>query len=229
MSIPPTMSRILIAFLVAGMTSAVALAADLSKYRDFQLGADLPSIAKQVGKDPTQAKVLNSRPALIQELEWTPQSIGPSAKPDPVRNVAFTFYNGELNRIVVEYDRYETEGMTTKDIVEAISAAYGPATAVIGAGKVSQGPNGDQEEVLAQWQDTEYRFDLFRSSYGPSFRLVATLKRLEEPARAAVAEAKRLDDKEAPQRDAARIVSEEQAAQLKLEQARILNKPKFRM
>ena len=223
------MSRILAFFLVAGITSSVASAADLSRYRDFQLGAHLPSIAKQVGEDPAQAKVLSSRPALIQELEWTPQSIGPSLKPEAVKDVAFTFYNGELHRIVVNYDRYETEGLTINDIVESISATYGAPTALIGAAGASKGPYGDREEVLAQWQDTEYRFDLFRSSYGPSFRLVATLKRLEEPARAAGAEAKRLDDKEAPQRDAARIVSEEQAARLKLEQARILNKPRFRM
>jgi hypothetical protein len=223
------MSRILACFLVAGITSAVALAADLSKYRDFPLGADLPAIAKQVNSSPAQAKLVSSRPALIQELEWTPQFTGLSAAPEPVKNLAFTFYNGELSRIVVEYDRYATEGMTTKDMVEAISAAYGPPTAAISAGKASQGPYRDEEEVLAGWQDSEYRFDLFRSSYGPSFRLVGILKRLEEPARAAVAEAKRLDDKEAPQRDAARIVSEEQAAKLKLEQARTLNKPKFRM
>jgi hypothetical protein len=222
------MSKLLAALLI-GIASTVALAADLSKYRDFRLGADLPAIAKQVSSSPAEAKVLSSRPALIQQLEWTPQYSEPSAKPEPVKNVAFTFYNGELSRIVVEYDRYSTEGMTTRDMVEAISAAYGEPSAVMSAGKASEGPYRDQDEVLARWQDTEYRFDLFRSSYGPSFQLVGTLKRLEEPARAAVAEAKRLDDKEAPQRDAARIVSEEQAAKLKLEKARILNKPNFRM
>ena len=39
-------------------------------------------------------------------------------------------------------------------------------------------------EILAQWRDSQYRFDLIRSSYGPTFRLVGLMKRLEPPARA---------------------------------------------
>ena len=65
-----TVSRsALTSFLVFGAISAVC-AADLSKYRDFQLGTDLPTIAKQVGASPSQAKAIHRRPALIQELEW---------------------------------------------------------------------------------------------------------------------------------------------------------------
>jgi hypothetical protein len=41
-------------------------------------------------------------------------------------------------------------------------------------------------------------------------------------------EAKRLDDQEAPQRDAARMADAQEAAKTRLEQARLLNKPKFR-
>ena len=48
------------------------------------------------------------------------------------------------------------------------------------------------------------------------------------PAQAATLEAKRLDDQEAPQREAARLASEEVAAKTKLEKARLVNKPKFR-
>jgi len=54
-------------------------------------------------------------------------------------------------------------------------------------------------------------------SYGAKFKLVGVLKKLEAPAQAAVIEAGRLDDKEAPQRDAARIASEEEAGRAKLE------------
>ena len=54
------------------------------------------------------------------------------------------------------------------------------------------------------------------------------MKRLEAPAQAATLEAKRLDDQEAPQRDAARLASEEEATKTKLEKARLVNKPKFR-
>ena len=67
-----------------------------------------------------------------------------------------------------------------------------------------------------------------RSSCGPSFRLIGILKRLQTLAQAAVAEAKQLDDLEAPPRDAARIADEKEAERTKLEKSRLLNKPKFR-
>ena len=54
------------------------------------------------------------------------------------------------------------------------------------------------------------------------------MKKLEAPAQAAALEAKRLDDQEAPQRDAALAASEAQEAQAKLDKARLVNKPKFR-
>ena len=41
-------------------------------------------------------------------------------------------------------------------------------------------------------------------------------------------EAKRLDEQEAPQREAVRVASEEEAARAKLDKARLVNKPKFR-
>jgi hypothetical protein len=54
------------------------------------------------------------------------------------------------------------------------------------------------------------------------------LKSLESPVLAANAEAKRLDDLEAPQREAARAASEQNAKAAALEKARLLNKAKFR-
>jgi hypothetical protein len=54
------------------------------------------------------------------------------------------------------------------------------------------------------------------------------MKTLEAPAEAATLEAKKLDDQEAPQRNAARVAGEEEAAKVKSEKARLVNKPKFR-
>jgi hypothetical protein len=217
--------------LLAAASSAAAATSggDLSKYRSFQLGSDLATVAKQAGVDPSQAKAIHLRPALIQELGWHPQSLGPSSQKEAVQDVLFSFYNGELFRIVVNYDRYETEGLTIDDFVDAISATYGPASRPTAPAKVATESYGDQEEILAQWQDPKYRFDLTRSSYGPAFRLVGVIRGLETAAQAATLEAKRLDDREAPQRDAARIASESEAAKIKLEKARVLNKPKFRL
>jgi hypothetical protein len=43
-----------------------------------------------------------------------------------------------------------------------------------------RGRYGDQEELLAQSQDSQYRFDPIRSSYGPGFKLVGVMKTVEE-------------------------------------------------
>jgi hypothetical protein len=221
-------SSALTLLLVLGMAPAAASAADLSRYRTFQLGADLPSVAKQVGASPSQAKLIHRRPALIQELEWRPQQLGSSSKTDSAQEVVFSFYDGELFRIAINYDRYETEGLTADDFIEAISATYGvPEKLTVPAGIVQQGYS-DQEETVARWQDSQYSFDLVRSSYGPRFRLIGTLTRLQAPVQAAITEAKRLDDQEAPQRDAARAADDKEVERAKLEKSRIVNKPRFR-
>jgi hypothetical protein len=212
---------------VFGAMSAATLPSDLSAYRKFQFGSDLQTVAKLAGSNPSHATVIHRRPALIEELEWRPQPLGWSSKTEPVQQVVFSFYNGELFRIVATYDRYETEGLTSGDIIDAVSATYGTPTKAA-VPEVSKEFSGDKEEILAQWEDPLYRFDLVRFSYGTTFRLIGVMKKLEAPAQAAIIEAKRLDDKEAPQRDAARLASEEQAAGAKLEKARLANKPKFR-
>lgn len=216
-------------FLAFGLISAATLVRDLSQYRDFRLGTDLASVAKLAGVSPSQAKTIQLRPALIQELAWRPQPLGWSSKTEAVKEVVFSFYNDELFRIAVSYDRYETEGLTADDIVGAIAATYGIPTQRPGPSiKDASNAYGAQEDVLAEWQDPQFRFDLIRVSYGPAYRLVGILKRLEAPVQAATLEAKRLDDQEAPERDAARIASQEEAAKAKLEKARLVNKPKFR-
>jgi len=224
----PVSTSALTSFLLLGVMSAATLAADLSKYREFQLGTDLPTVAKLAASSPSRAKTVQSRPALIQELEWRPQPLGASSNTEPAQSVIFSFFNGELFRIVVNYDRYETEGLTTDDMVDAFSAGYGTAAKPAAPARTEPGSFGYEEIVLVQWQDSQYRFDLIRSSFGPSFKLVGVLKRLEAPVQVAILEAARLDDKEAPQKEAARIVSEDEAAKAKLDKARLVNKPKFK-
>jgi hypothetical protein len=214
--------------LMSGAMSALALAGDLSKYRNFQLGTDLPTITRQLSASPAQAKVIHRRPAIIQELEWRTQPLGSSSQTESAEAVVFSFYNGELFRIAINYDRYQTEGLMADDFVDAISATYGIAERLHAPANAVPGGYGDQDEIVARWQDSQYCFDLIRSSYGPSFRLVGVLKRLDAPAQAAVIEAKRLEFLEAPQRDAARIADEKEVERAKLEKSRLVNKPKFR-
>ncbi|MCE5311393.1 MAG: hypothetical protein LLG20_27465 [Acidobacteriales bacterium] len=218
----------LTALLVFAAMPATVLAGDLSRYRDFQLGTNLSAVAKQAGTSPSEAKAIHRRPALIQELEWRPQPLGPSSQRESAQEVVFSFYEGELFRIAVNYDQYEIEGLTVDDIVEAISATYGLAAKTPSPAKTAQEPYGDQEEILARWQDPQYRFDLIRSTYRPGFKLVGVLKRLEAPAQAAILEATRLDIQDAPQRDAERMAREEETERARLSNSRLLNKPKFR-
>src|SRR5689334_18675069 len=78
----------------ANSAAAATLGGDLSKYRNFQLGTDLATVAKQAGVDPSQAKAIHLRPALIQELEWRPRALGPTSQREAAQDVVFGFYNG---------------------------------------------------------------------------------------------------------------------------------------
>jgi hypothetical protein len=212
---------------VLGAVSA-ATPADLSKYRNFQLGADLTTVSAQAGEKATQAKLIASRPARVQELEWLPQSAGSSSQTEAAKTVLFSFYNGQLYQITVDYDRYRIEGLTADDIVEAVSQAYGANATHPVPGKAVEASYTNAEEVVARWEDAEYRIDLIRLRYGPPFRLVATVKSLAATVQAALLEAKRLDNLDAPQRESARAADEAQTERARLDKIRLVNKPTFR-
>jgi hypothetical protein len=202
---------------------------DLSRYRSFQFGADLPTIAGQARMDPSEAKVVHRLPALIQELEWRPQPLGPSTRVESADKVVFSFYNGELYRIVVNYDRYNTEGLTAEDLIEAISATYGTATTnAAGITLQSIYDANENVKVIACWEDSKYSMNLVRSSYQPTFALVAFSKRLDSLAGVAVAEAVRLEKEQAPQREIERQEKQAEENRVLQEKARLANKPGFR-
>jgi hypothetical protein len=204
---------------------------DLSRYREFQLGMNLLAVAKQAHVEPSEARVIHQRPAVIQELEWRPQgSLASSLQADPVSEVLFSFYNGELFRMVVNYDRHRTEGLTDEDMVEAISAKYGtatrPETKIILFSSFQV--YNDSEKVIARWEDSRYSFNLFRSSYQPTFGMLVFSKQLDEPARAAIVEAIRLDEQEAPQREIEAQKKQDEENRAAQEKARLANKVGFR-
>ena len=45
---------------------------------------------------------------------------------DPVQQIVFSFYNDQLFKLVVNYDRQRTDGLTDADMIEALSSWYGP-------------------------------------------------------------------------------------------------------
>ena len=199
---------------------------DLSKYRDFPFGMSVADLSKQVDLKPLQTKLIHKRPSVIQELTWWPrESSGSSLQADSVWQVFFTFYNGELYRILVTYDRHATKGLTAEDMVQAISAQYGTATRP--DAQISFPTNElyrSKEKVIARWEDSQYSINLFRSSFLNSFGLVMFSKRLDGEAEAAIAEAVELERQKAPQTEVARMKKEAD----NLEVARQMNRKIFR-
>ena len=108
------------------VSASLVHAQDLRGYQGFQFGTTLVAVAKQTGMKPSEAKLLHQRPAMIQELWWYPPLGSSSLAMDPVREVIFSFYDGKLFRMVINYDQDRTEGLTDEDMVEAVSAGWCP-------------------------------------------------------------------------------------------------------
>jgi hypothetical protein len=170
-------SRLLTTFLAGFLASASQVSAyDLSRYREFQIGMSLAAVAAQA-EISSEPRVVQQRPALIQELMWQPPRLlrlAPGG--DSVKKVLFSFYNGQLFRMVVTYDRDRTEGLTAADLIDAISVTYGQATlapqspappltstASVPDGTATSPPwpqqssrsLGYEDTILARWDDAE--------------------------------------------------------------------------
>jgi hypothetical protein len=211
---------------ISGVASLAA--GELSSYREFQLGSNLQAVAKQTEMKPSEARVVHDRPELIQELEWQPRRLpGPSAELDSVDQILFSFYNGQLFRMLVSYDRRRTEGLTLDDMIEIISAKYGPATRG-DAEIIFPSAYNKRVAVMARWEDPQYALNLIRSAYQPGFALVVVSKPLDALAQTAAGEAIRLDEKEAPQREVDRQKKREDETRLQQARARLANKSGFR-
>jgi hypothetical protein len=210
-------------------TAPASSVADLSKYRGFEFGSSLSVVARRAGISP-EPRVVHQRPELIQELMWLPSSLATrQADEQSVRKVIFSFYNDQLSRIVVSYDRDRTEGLTAEDLVEAVSSMYG-ATTVPNSGIPSRviPASSAQDKFVANWEDSEYSVTLFRSSYLSTFGLVLLSKRLDRLATLASAEAVLQDDREAPQREVERVQNLTAENRLRHETARRANKATFK-
>jgi hypothetical protein len=222
---------ILILIVLALFFAPVMCAQDLSIYRGFQFGMDLTAVAKQAEIRPSDARVVHQRPAVIQELEWRPQRAFISSKEtDPVSQVLFSFYNGELFRVLVTYDRDKTRGLTDQDMVDAISTLYGTATrpaadlVLFSSSRVYN----NTEKVIARWEDSQYSYNLFRVSYSSGFGMAAFSKGLDALAQQATIEAIRLDAQEAPEREIERQKKQDEENRLAQDKARPGNKANFR-
>ena len=206
----------------------------LPKYRNFELGSNLASVSTLAAVDPSEAKTIHQRPAVMQDLEWRlSRWVSGSSAPstDPVEKIVFSFYNDQLFRLVVDYDKERTEGMTDADMVAALSATYGAPHKRTGRIPPRVGSRLETESgaAVARWGDAEQSVVLYRTSmYGTAFRLMVTEPRLDDLARKAEAQAIRLDVQEAPRREIARQNKEAEDGRAAKEKARLANRAAFR-
>jgi hypothetical protein len=224
-------NRIMLACAFALVVLAPTLEAqDRLRYREFQLGADVASVAKLTGAAASDVKLIHERPAMLQDLEWRPRyfSRGADAQNDPVDRMMFSFYNDQLYKVRVDYDPRRTQGMTQADIEAAISTTYGLALKTVPRKNAPAVQYGDPDLLLATWGNAESTLALFRASYPVTYRIIVESTQLAKLADAAGAEAVRLDASEAPQRELEqreKEAADEHAAQ---EEAKRVNLPGFR-
>ena len=221
-----TLRSSILCLVVLLLAAPLLRAQDLSKYRHFTLGMNLTKLLERTEQRLTDVKTIHGRPELIQELTWWPANDpGPSLRSDSAEQILFSFYNGELYKISVTYDRPSTEGLTEADMVKSISARYGPATIVAPElDSVTDGQYNSKQKPVASWEDAQYSLSLVRSSYNDVLGLVAFSKRANAQAELAIAEAMKLDEQEGPKKEA-----ERQKKQIDdLEVARQKNQKSFR-
>ena len=206
----------------------------LSQYRNFELGSDVASVSTLAGVEASDAKVIHQRPAVLRDLDWRPSrwvagSIASST--DPVERIRFSFYNDRLFRVVVDYGSERTEGMSSTDMIEAISGVYG--TALLrssgASNRAASRLEADSGSPVARWGDVDHTVTLFQtSSYRTAFRLIVADVRLDGLAADAEVQAIRLDDQEAPRREIARQQKERDDVSAAAAKARDANKGAFR-
>jgi hypothetical protein len=192
------------------LTVPLLCAQDLSKYRNFSLGTNLTTVLKHTDQRLLDVKATHDGSLLFQELTWHPaNSIGVSYRSDNVDDVVFSFYKGELYKMFVTYDRAATEGLTADDMMRSISAKYGPATSVaLGIDSEANSQYEVRQKPVAAWEDSQYSFNLVKSSFSDTFELVIYSKRVNAEAEAALAQSVKIDEEEAPQRAIARLKKE---------------------
>ena len=213
----------------------VVLAADsvaaqsLTRYRAYALGSSVPVILESSGADKADLKTVHERPAHIQQLEWRARYVAhESTRPDAVRNILFSFYDDQLYRVVVTYDRQRMSGLTNEDVIQAVSTAFDAIPMHAGPGTIGSAELPPEATVVARWDDGASALTLVRAGYTREFQLILVSKQLSGRARSASTEAARLDVQEAPQRELDQRNKRAAEGAAVQEKARAVNKPAFK-
>jgi hypothetical protein len=228
-----TRARVLLALALASVLGVhPVIGQELSRYRAYALGSSVATVVAVGGIREADIKTLHTRPAKIQQVEWrAPYSWSGSVGADPVQDVVFSFHDDRLYQVVVTYDRDRMAGLTNADVIEVISATYGPpvpaaVTARAARGAAFAAPSS--AVPVARWENDAAVVTLTRFTDVSRFQLVVVSKALSPQAEAAAKESVRLDAVEAPKREMAARQQEAAAALVKSDASRTANKAAFR-
>ena len=216
-------------FFTRGGVSAVCIvlalssvsSAELSRYREFQLGASVAAVTAITQNAARDLKTIHSRPALLQQLEWRPRYMtgAPRTDRDSIGELIFSFVDDQLFKMSIAYAQDRTSGLTNEDMIASLTAVYGvPSSPSVRPRSASSVAALEAPVVIAEWREADTTVSLQRRQYNESFFLVITSLSLDTIASKAQATAVVMDDREAPAREAAllkkRADEEREAAEL---------------
>ena len=211
------------------LAAVLTSAAELSRYREFDLGSSVADVTAVTRSAPRDLKTVHAQPALLQEVKWQPRYMtgAPVADRSSIDEMVFSFVDDRLFRMTVSYDRSRTTGLTDADMIAAVTEVYG-APAASPASTRTRADVEDGVVILAQWQKADAQVALRRSQYSDLFSLAITSISLEPAARKARAEALVIEAREAPAREAALEKKRTDDQQKAEEQVRTTNMKQFR-
>jgi len=203
--------------------------AELSRYREFELGTSVATVTA-VTQNAARVRIVHSRPALIQQLEWRPRYMAgaPQADRDSIGEVVFSFVDDQLFQMSIAYAQDRTSGLTDQDMVSSLTAVYGaPSSPAPRTRTTSSLLALDTPVVIAEWRHADTTVALQRREYSESFFLVITSLPLDIIARKAQATAVAMDQSEAPAREAALLKKRAADEKVAAETTRSANKKVF--
>lgn len=221
--------QVVVAIMIIATAGLIA-ASDLGTYRGFALGSAASDVMKLAGAGEPDLKTVHERPALLQELTWRPPYASglDDADRDSVAAVVFSFVDNQLFRIAIDYDRSRTEGLTTNDVIAALTAKYGPPSAGrLPTSAVSGFHSIDAPTVVAVWRNADTTVTLEHFAYSRRFATIIASTRLQMLARKSQSAAVTMDAREAPAREAARVKARADAERAAAEKTRTANKATF--
>src|SRR5258705_2430934 len=123
------------------------------------------------------------------------------------------FERGALKKLLSSDERAGTGGVRAEVVLNFFWGNWAPATSI--ALEIdSAGQYELRQKPVASWEDSQYSFNLVRSSFSNAFQLVISSKRVAAAADMALAEVVKVDELEAPAKAVAHQKKEADAIEL---------------